>query len=118
MAPNAARHAREIIWNVQQTVGIEMLCAAQALDFRASGAGYVKRQNEEGWEKTEWEESEPGSQPQLGKGTSVAHAHIRASIEHWHQDRVMYPDMTRAASMVSSGEIVQAVQEGLGRSLS
>lgn len=118
MAANAARHAREIIWNVQQIVGIEMLCAAQGLDFRAEGAGYVQQDGKDGWHKTEWKKSDPGSEPQLGKGTSAARAHIRAyPIKHWDQDRVMYPDLARAASMVASGEIVQTVEEALGGSL-
>ncbi|HEM62618.1 MAG TPA: histidine ammonia-lyase, partial [Chloroflexi bacterium] len=37
MSMNAARHAREIVKNVEQIVAIEMLCAAQALDFRYEG---------------------------------------------------------------------------------
>ena len=112
MAPNAARHAREIIWNVQQVVGIEMLCAAQALDLRLElkyGKDYD--QNVKNKERRE----------RLGKGTRAAHGYIRdkkrGRVKHWDQDRIMYPDLAQAALMVSSGEVVRAVEEVLGSPL-
>lgn len=102
MAANAARHTHEIIKNVQQVVGIEMLCAAQALDFRKGGWGYSR----EGF----WKQAMPG---RLGKGTRVAHECIRAAIQHWGQDRIMYPDLRRIEAMVCTGEIVHAVELAL-----
>jgi histidine ammonia-lyase len=108
MAPNAARHAREILWNVQQIVGIEMLCAAQALDFRRDGIEYYEGQ----WRQV------PDSRPAaLGVGTAAAHDCIRSQIAHWDQDRVMYPDLNRASRLVSTGEIVRAVEQALGSAL-
>jgi histidine ammonia-lyase len=91
MAANAARHAREIIWNVQQIVGIEMLCASQALDLRLLS----------------------DSDSKIGKGTKIAYDVIRKQIAYWSQDRIMHPDMEKAATMVSTGEVVQAVYYGV-----
>jgi histidine ammonia-lyase len=118
MSPNAGRHAREVIWNVQQIVGIEMLCAAQALDFRKEGKEYVQG-CEAGRVKNEWRQVHAGVT--LGQGTRVAHDYIRdperGAIAHWDQDRIMYPELARAALMVSSGEIVPAVEKSLGSPL-
>ncbi len=115
MAPNAARHTREVLWNVQQIVGIEMLCAVQALDFRLAGQEYVQYCEEEeirkGWR------SVAGDPPVLGRGTRAAYDCIRAAIGHRERDRVLYPDIAQAAALVSSGEIVRAVEEALGGSL-
>lgn len=111
MAPNAARHTRQVLWNVQQIVGIEMLCAAQALDFRLAGQEYV--QYCEGGEiRKGWREVD-GDRPALGRGTRAAYDCIRAAIRHREHDRVLYPDIARAAALVSSGEIVHAVKEAL-----
>lgn len=110
MAPNAARHAREIIWNVQRIVGIEMLCAAQALDFRLQGVRIkypdVKRPRKS-----------PSEPAVLGKGTRAAHECIRKSVKHWDKDRVMYPDLATAADLVCSGSILRAVEQALGQPL-
>jgi histidine ammonia-lyase len=115
MAPNAARHAREVLWNVQQIVGIEMLCAAQALDFRLAGQEYVQYCEEDeikkGWRRA------AGDPPTLGRGTRAAYDCIRAAVRHRERDRVLYPDIARSAALVSSGEIVRAVEETLGSPL-
>jgi histidine ammonia-lyase len=117
MSPNAARHTREIIWNVQQIVGIEMLCAAQALDFRLAGQEYI--QYCEAREiKKKWRAVDGVSQPMLGVGARAAYDCIRASIEHRRRDRVLYPDVAHVAAQVSSGEILHAVEGALGDPLS
>jgi histidine ammonia-lyase len=112
MSPNAARHAREIIWNVQQIVGIEMLCAAQALDFRLAGQEYVQC-CEAGEIKKKWRAVNGASQPMLGAGTRAAYDCIRTSIEHRRRDRVLYRDIAHVAAQVSSGEVLQAVEGAL-----
>ena len=94
MSTNAARHAGEIVWNIRQVVAIELLCAAQALDFRLRTAG-----------------------KQLGAGTQIAHRHIRSAVTHLDEDRLLYPHMRRVAAMVQSGEIVQEVWQALGGSV-
>jgi histidine ammonia-lyase len=116
MSPNAARHTREIIWNVQQIVGIEMLCAAQAIDFRLRRQEYVQY-CEAGTMKKGWRDAESPTAPALGIGTSAAYERIRAVIKHRRRDRVLYPDIARAAAEVLSGSIVRRVEEVLGRAL-
>lgn len=87
MGTIAAMHAREILNNVQNVIAIEMLCAAQGIDFQ---------------------EHAPGT------GTAAAHARIRSRVPHFGEDRVMYPDIEAVKEMVTSGEIVSAVEAAVG----
>ncbi len=89
MAPNAARHLCEVIWNTERILGIEMLAAAQGIDLRLRNLG----------RGTEM----------LGEGTRAAHACLRASVPFLDRDRVLYPDLDRATALVHSGEIARAV---------
>jgi histidine ammonia-lyase len=43
----------------------------------------------------------------LGRGTRRAHAQIRAVIPFLERDRVLAPDIERAAELVQSGELVE-----------
>ncbi len=92
---NAARHAWQILRNVERVVGIELVAAAQALDLRLK--------------------ADP--EARLGVGTAAAHARVRQDIAHLVRDRLMYPDLDRGAELVRSGEIVRAVEEALGAPL-
>jgi histidine ammonia-lyase len=125
MSTNAARHAREIVRNVEQIVGIEMVCAAQALDFRRSGVEFCSTT----WQRDddlqhcrktveyELKKGKPVSKARLGVGTEAAHQALRAQIEHLSQDRPLYPDLGCAAVMVHGGDIVRAVETSLGEPL-
>ncbi len=125
MSTNAARHAREIVWNVEQIVGIEMLCAAQALDFRRAGLEFST---------TTWHKDEHGKKTRKvveyelkggkkinkaapGAGTKAAYEATRRQIGHLSNDRPLYPDLDRMRTMVHSGEIVRAVESTLGTPL-
>lgn len=99
MSPNACRHAGEIVWNVQQIIGIELLCAAQALDFRLRRVGTADTAIE------------------LGKGTHAAFECIRQSVKHWDRDRPLYPDLQEISALSSSGAIVNAVDKYLQSAL-
>jgi histidine ammonia-lyase len=109
MAPNAGRHTREIIWNVEQIVGIEMLCAAQALDFRLAGIEYDSKRG--------WRRVAAGQELRLGRGTRAAYDCVRKRVTHLDQDRALYPDMSAVAAMISSGELLEAVENALGSPL-
>jgi histidine ammonia-lyase len=125
MSTNAARHAREIVRNLEHIVGIEMVCAAQALDFRLAGLEFSAGR----WEEDaglhlhrkvveyEMKKGRAVSKARLGQGTEAAYRAVREKIEHLSQDRPLYPDLGLAAAMVHSGEIVQAVEESLGAPL-
>jgi histidine ammonia-lyase len=82
MGSIAARHARQVLQNAQQVVAIELLCAAQGLDFRLAAAG-------------------PGVTP--GAGVAEAHARIRAVIRHLDRDREQGHDIAAALDLVRGG---------------
>lgn len=89
---NAARHAWQILHNVERVVGIELVTAAQALDFRVKADRNVR----------------------LGMGTAAAYGRIRQDISHLERDRLMYPDLDRGAELARSGEVVHSVEAALG----
>lgn len=88
MGTIAARKAREIIKHVQYVLGVELICAAQAVDFKDSGL--------------------------LGDGSSKAYETLRNKVTFMESDRIIYPDMDNAAEIISSGELVRAVEEKVG----
>jgi histidine ammonia-lyase len=102
MAPNAARHAWEIIWNVEQIVAIEMLCAAQGIDFRLAGREYAPQ-------KVEGNRvfyALAGVPPlQTGQGTGAAYRRIRQLVPTLTTDRPLSPDIEALAELVHSGEL-------------
>jgi histidine ammonia-lyase len=122
MSANAARHAREVVKNTEQIVAIEMLCAAQALDFRRKGLEFstVAWQEDEALHphkkvvEYELKKGRAAGQARLGKGTEAAHRAIRTKVEYFDRDRPLYPDLQRLADMVHSGEIVSSVETTLG----
>jgi histidine ammonia-lyase len=87
MSANAARHALEIVWNTERIVAIELLCAAQGLDLRTEG-----------------------SSRQPGRGTQAAYQALRAGgIPPLAQDRILAPDIERAAELIHTGQMAEAV---------
>jgi histidine ammonia-lyase len=91
MSTNAARHALEIVWNTEQIVAIELLCAAQALDLRTEG-----------------------SSRQPGQGTRAAYQALRDSgIAPLDRDRILAPDIAHAAALVHNAQIAEAVAAAL-----
>jgi histidine ammonia-lyase len=92
MSLNAARHAREIIKNVENILALEFLCATQAIAMQLAKNG-----NEE---------------LKMGKGTEAAFNCIReAGVEYLHKDRVMYPDIRKSLKLVRSGRLVHAARQ-------
>lgn len=125
MSTNAARHAREVVWNAEQIVSIEMLCAAQALDFRRAGLEFTTStwEGDEGLGRTrkvveyELKSGKVVNKAGLAKGTEAAYKAIRREIDHLSNDRPLYPDLERIAAMVHAGEILRAVEGALGAPL-
>lgn len=87
MGSIAARKAMEILQNVQYIVAIELLCAAQGVDFR-------------GPEK-------------LGKGTKAVYSVIRRKVPALKEDRVISVDIEKMAELVRSGELADFVEKAL-----
>ncbi|WP_125610377.1 HAL/PAL/TAL family ammonia-lyase [Specibacter cremeus] len=97
MANNAGRHARQIVSNIENVIGIELLMAAQALELRLKAAG---------------------------KGVDALSASSRAVLDlvrthrsadgrlinHITEDTVLYPRVRAAVELVHSGAVVDAVR--------
>ncbi|MFH0835751.1 MAG: histidine ammonia-lyase [Candidatus Micrarchaeota archaeon] len=85
MGTIGARKAREIVRNVERIVAIELLCAAQAYEFRKP--------------------------LKLGVGTRIAYDELRKASPVVEDDREFYRDIEAVARLVRSGEIVRRVEK-------
>jgi histidine ammonia-lyase len=89
MGPIGARHARAVLRNVERVVALEVLAAAQALDFRTAGG------------------------LSAGEGVEAARAVVRESVDHLDADRDPQPDIAAALDIVKGGRLATlAVPEG------
>jgi histidine ammonia-lyase len=87
MGMNTAIKNAQILDNAYGVLGIELMAAAQALDFR---------------------DFTPG------KGVSTAKKVIRKYVEHLDEDRPLYPDHSRMKELVKSCEILEEVEKEVG----
>jgi len=92
MGTIAARQAREVTGNVETILALELLAAAQAIDFRRQKRAL-----------------------NLGKGTAPAYQAIRALVPFIERDTIMYPYIEAIRELVGSGELVNRVSEALNR---
>ncbi len=91
--PISGRQARRVLRNLQQVLGIELLMAAQAIDFRRRHLG---------------------PHAHLGRGTAAAYALLRQRLPFLEQDAELAPLMAAARDLVASGAIRDVVQQALG----
>jgi histidine ammonia-lyase len=89
MGTIAARKARQIAVNAANVLSIEIMCAAQGIDFLAP--------------------LEPGA------GALAAHEAIRARVPHLDHDRVLAPDIARIRELVQDGALLCAVEQAVGQ---
>lgn len=89
MGTTAARTAALILDNAQKVLGIELFAASQAI----------------------WLRGEAG----LALGTQAAYDHIRKTVEPIDQDVLMHDELVKFDSMVKSNEIVEIVENVIGR---
>lgn len=87
MGTIAARKAARVIRNAQYVLGIELVCAAQALEFRD------KRR---------------------GRGTEAAYQMVRKRIAPLDDDRCVAEDLEVAAELVRDRGLVEAVEASIG----
>ena len=88
MGSISARHAMAVLVNCQRILALELLCAAQALDFRLAA---------------------PGAGLTPGVGVAEAHSRIRAVVPHLDRDRLQTADIEAALELVRSGALVDLV---------
>lgn len=88
MGSIAAQKCRRILRNAQTVLAIELLTAAQAVDFHAP--------------------------LKCGKGTNAAYQTIRTHISHLDGDRILHDDIQRALEMVKNGSILLSVEKSVG----
>jgi histidine ammonia-lyase len=84
----AARHARDCLRNAEAVIAMEVLAAAQACELRA---------------------------PLLaGPATQAAIASLRKVVPTLVHDRALKPDVDATIGLVSSGDLVAAVEAEIG----
>lgn len=88
MAMNTAIKNFQIIDNAYGILGIEMMAAAQALDFR---------------------------EYKFGKGVETAKKVVRKHVAFLDVDRPLYPDHTKMKELVKSCEILEEVEKTVGK---
>jgi len=87
MGMNTALKTRQILDNAQGVLAIELLAAAQALDFR------------------DWT---------AGRGTLAAHGAVREVVAHLDEDRPLHPDHNAMAAAVERLDVLKAVEAEVG----
>lgn len=92
MGATAAIKMRRVATNVERILGMELMAAAQGIDFRKEIVG---------------------QEAQLGQGTRHAYQLIREHVPFLEQDTVMYPLMRTMIDLVASGQIVESVHAHL-----
>jgi histidine ammonia-lyase len=87
MGMNAALKTRQILDNATGILGIELMAAAQALDFRDF---------------------------EIGRGTRSAHWAVRRVVDFLDEDRPLFPDHNAMSAAVEEGAILEAVEDEVG----
>ena len=77
----------DVVQNVEHVLAIELLTAAQALDYRLP--------------------------LRPGRGVEVAHQHVRDAIPHREEDHVFDDDMARCRRFIRGSELLDVVAEAL-----
>lgn len=89
MGTIAARKALEIGKNAANVLAMELMGACQGIDLREKAA--------------------------LGKGSEPAYTLVRENISFVDKDRIMYTDINAYENLVSTGKVVQRVEQVIGR---
>lgn len=87
MGPISANHARNIIKNTEYVLAIELLCAAQGMDFL---------------------------EHRTSKGTEIAHRLVRKHVSHLEKDGILYKDIDKLRELIVSETLVAAVESEIG----
>jgi len=91
MGATAARKAAQIVEHVETIVALELLCAAQGVDFRRQEQPSLR----------------------LGRGTRAAYEAIRERVPFIAADEVMYPHIETTKRLVHEGHIAKAAEQAI-----
>lgn len=91
MGSVAARKTREILQNVEWILAIELLCAAQGIDYRGAD--------------------------KAGKGTKVAHSLIRKKVPILKEDKIISTDIETIRELIRSKGLIDAVEKVMKNTL-
>lgn len=94
MGCTAAIKMRRVAKNVERILAIELMSAAQGIDFRREVHGADAR---------------------LGRGTQPVYDLIRQSVPFIEADTVMYKYMETVRQLVAGGQVVEAIDRGLSQ---
>lgn len=89
MGTIAARQAAEILGNVRDVLAIELMAAAQGIDFLAP--------------------LRPGA------GSLAAHRFLRERVPHLEEDRVLTPDILAVRQALVDGSLLRSVEDAVGK---
>ena len=88
MGARCAVKCLQVLANTETVLAIELMCAAQALDFRAP--------------------------LQPGTGVRLAHAEVRKHVTHADADRMFGDDIQTSLELIRSQAVLKAVEQELG----
>ena len=89
MGMTAARKAREIIFNTLNVLAIELLCAAQAMEF--------------------------GNKEGMAPATRAVYDEVRKVVAPLEKDRILYTEINKCAELIKSGVILKVAEEAAGK---
>ncbi len=92
MGCTAARQACQILDNLERILALELMAAAQGIDFRRETLGPLAR---------------------LGRGTRVAYELVRQHVPFLENDAIMYPYIESVRRLIADGTLVRSITEAL-----
>jgi histidine ammonia-lyase len=136
MSTIAARKLRTVLGNAQAVVAIELLVAAQALDWRvgmkrdpnphtpqsdrpgfAGGAMSVSEEEWAGFRDATTPAKRKETAAALGAGTGAGYLAVRTAAEPMLEDRVLEPDIRAVRRIIDNGMLLATVNGALAEPL-
>jgi len=94
MGNTAALKVRQVLDNVEHILAIELMAACQGIDFR---------------------KDELGTNSRLGNGTRPVYELVRTQAPFIEVDTIMYHYINAIKELITSGQVDQAVADGIGK---
>ncbi len=95
MGSIAAQKASQVLRNAQTVIGIEMMVAAQGIDFARI-------------------HPDTGRRMIPGKGVDAAYRAVRTAVPHLENDRILSEDIAAATHLLRQGAVLRGVERAVG----